>query len=84
MFFLASGNYFNGGVRHKPAFDQALDRLVTKFTGDNRALADVVRYEYTDWKKVHRLQGDDSFYDRGAVSGDARKLEFDCDPSKPQ
>ncbi len=63
-----TGNYFNGGARHKPAFDRALDRLVRKFTGYNQALADVVRYEYTDWRKVQRLHGDDTYYDRGGVS----------------
>ena len=31
-------------------------------------------------KKVHKLQGDDSFYDRGAVSVDAGKFEIRMPP----
>ena len=65
---LLSGNYFNGGVRHKPAFDYALDRYVNKFTGNRSILTDVVKYEYTDWWSHHAPTGD-AIYDRGAVSG---------------
>ncbi len=71
LFLCPVDNYFNGGARHKHAFDIALDKYVHNFTGGNPTILDVVRYEYTDWKNWHNsghLEGNDMHFDRGAVS----------------
>lgn len=60
-------NYFNGGVRHKPAYDVALDRYVQKYMSYSPALTDIVRYEYTEWKKIRSPQDREEQFDRGAV-----------------
>ena len=72
--YYLAGNYFNGGARHKPAFDKALDRYVSKTTGDRPALLDLVRYEYTDWRAVQHLHAASPFLDRGAVSCPSNSL----------
>ena len=53
-------NYFNDGERSYPTLDAALDRHVDKLANGSRLVNDVIRHEYTDWRK--------GFYDRGSVS----------------
>lgn len=63
-------NYFNGGARHRPVFDSALDKYVNKSTGNDQVLADIVRYEYTDWLGSGYFHRQTERYDRGALLSD--------------
>lgn len=56
------GNYFNDGARYYPSVDAALDKHVDKLARYKQIVTDVIRHEYTDWRK--------GFYDRGALLSD--------------
>ena len=56
-----SDNYFDGGARHRSAFDEALDRYVGAYVR-NEDVMDVVKFEYKDWDKLIHGQ-----YNRGEV-----------------
>lgn len=58
-----TGNYFNGGERHNPTFDTALDSYLRKSVRE-QLITDVVRFEYTNYK--HPLN-ETPVYDRGSV-----------------
>ena len=61
-------NYFDGGARHKPAFNDALDKYVSKYTQRIALMMDIIRYEYTDWKTVSYQGNPFKVYNRGEVS----------------
>jgi hypothetical protein len=59
-----AGNYFSGGERYRPEFDEALDNYVKGFLHEDERLFEVVKFQYKNWSDNPKP----SDYQRGDVS----------------